>query len=107
MDANRFRTLLQMAGGDVTILRPSTSQSFSVTMSSPTTVRDETLFLEAKQNDEQGVFSQLDFNGQLFTEPKCGDRITDVDGSQYSIEQIKKLHGMGRDLYGSKCRIRG
>ena len=107
MDDKRFRTLLQMAGGEVTILRPSTDLSFTVTMSSPGSVRDETLMLEAKQTDEQVVFSKLDFEDQSFTSPEPGDRITDVDGEQFSIEQVRKLYGMSRVLYGWKLRIRG
>jgi len=107
MDANDFLRILKKAGGDVTILRPTTGESFTVTMSSPMTVTDETLFLEAKQNDEQAVFSRLDFDGQLFNTPQPGDRITDVDGSQSAIEQVKKMWGLNRELYGWKLRIRG
>lgn len=107
MDDKRFRSLLKMAGADAIILRPNNDESFTVTMSGPGSVRDETLMLEAKQTDEQVVFSKLDFEGQVFTAPEPGDRITDVDGEQFSIEQVRKMHGMGRVLYGWKARIRG
>jgi len=107
MDAGTFKSILVKAGAMVTILRPSTSESFSVIMAGPGTIKDETLMAEARQNDEMGVFSVLDFEGQLFTEPFIGDRITDADGTTFSIEQIKKAYGLQRALYGWKCRIRG
>lgn len=107
MDAEKFRTLLQMAGGSVTIFRPGTGDGFTVTMGCPGTVRDETLFLESKQNDEQAVFSRLDFDGKPFSIPQPGDRISDVDGDDFSIEQVKKMYGLRREIYGWKCRIRG
>jgi len=107
MDSATFKRLIDMAGGTVNILRPDGGANFDVAMSSPKGVRDETLALEAKQNDEEVVFSFLDFEGEAFFKPRIGDRITDVDGDQYSIEQVKKMHGMARELYGWKCRIRG
>lgn len=107
MDTGTFRAILVKAGALVTILRPSTDESFSAIMSGPGTIRDETLMAEAKQNDEIGVFSVLDFEGQAFTTPFPGDRITDADGSIFSIEQVKKAYGLQRELYGWKCRIRG
>jgi hypothetical protein len=107
MNVNTFYGIIQNAGSQVTITRPSTTEVITAYMGSPGTVRDEALLLDAGQSDEQVVFCTLDFTSPSFVEPQRGDRIVDADGDELSVQQTRKMWGQGRVLYGWKCRIRG
>ena len=107
MNINTFHGIIKNAGTLVTVTRPSTAETFQAYMGSPGTVRDEALLMDADQSDEQVVFCQLDFTSPTFAEPQRGDRIVDTDGDEISVQQVRKMWGQSRVLYGWKVRVRG
>jgi len=107
MNINSFHGIIKKAGTTVSITRPSTAEVLNVTMGSPGTVRDEALLMDAEQSDEQVVFCAVDFSSPTFEVPQKGDRIVDADGTTSSIQQVRKMWGTDRTLFGWRVRIRG
>ena len=106
MDAPSFRMMLVKAGKIVSIMRPSTTEQFSVNGATAMGAKDYEMTGDVTQDGVDYTLSSLDFEGQLFTSPTKGDRI--IDGSEHKvIDNVKEMVGMGGTLYGWRCRIVG
>ncbi|RLE19697.1 MAG: hypothetical protein DRJ65_19835 [Acidobacteria bacterium] len=101
-----FYRLIQMAGAQFDILRPETSDTFKVYMAAPGSLRTEALMQDARQGDLESMFCRLNFDGQVFTAPRRGDRLS-LSGEEYSIQQIQPRFGPGHELFGWRVRLRG
>ena len=101
-----FYRVIQMAAAQFDILRPSTSETFKVYVAAPGSLRTEALMQDALQGDLESMLCRLDFDGQLFTVPQRGDRLS-LSGEEYSIQQVQPRFGPSHELFGWKVRLRG
>ncbi len=106
MQIQSFYNLIQRAGAEFDILRPSTSETFKVYAASPGSLRTEALIQDAHQGDMETMFCRLDFDGQAFTAPQRGDRIS-RSGEEYSVQQVLPRFGINHELWGWRVRLRG
>jgi len=107
MNAISFRAIIVKAGQQVDIMRPSTTEQFTIYGATALGSRAYELSGDINQSGVDYTLSALDFEGQVFTYPKKGDRIILTDGTQKALETPKEMKGVGGELYGWKCRTVG
>ena len=106
MDTKSFKTLLDKAGKSIDIMRPATTEQFTVVGATALGSKDYELTGDATQDGVDYTLSILDFEGQLFTSPKKGDRL--IDGAIHKvIDNVKDMIGLNGVLYGWRCRVVG
>jgi len=101
-----FYTLLQVTAGQFDILRPGTVGTFPVYVAAPGSIRTEALMQDSMQGDLESMLCRLDFDGQIFTAPQRGDRLS-LSTEEYSVQQVQPRFGPGHELWGWKVRLRG
>ena len=101
-----FYDMVKVSGGLVTVTRPSTSESTVANLGGTGTTREYQVSGDTSQDGEDGVMSIYDFQGSSLVSPQKGDRITDGD-EVFAITYVRKMYGIGRELYGWRIRMIG